>query len=94
MREGTKKLFPTEYGKFVAAMIQTREENNLPMILRLDDIRDYTLKDLEDTFADFSRDTGLELTGMVTLNYNSGKLCLELKVDYPEIRTEKEIPLQ
>ncbi len=48
MMEGTKKLFPKDYEQFKEAMISAANDNSLPVSLQLDDIRDYTLKDLQD----------------------------------------------
>ncbi len=50
MQEGTKKLFPTDYDRFKETMISAANDNSLPVALQLDDIRDYTLKGLQDAF--------------------------------------------
>ena len=46
MLEGTKKLFPKDYQRFKDAMISAADDNSLPVTLELDEIRDYTLRDL------------------------------------------------
>ena len=86
MREGTRKLFPKDYERFKKCMIEAAEDNNLPVVLQLDDIRDYTLKDLQDAFSDFSTDTSLELHGHLFFCHDCDKLHLELEVSYD--RTE------
>ena len=43
MREGTKKLFPKDYDRFKENMIEAANDNNLPITLQLDEIRDYIL---------------------------------------------------
>ena len=42
MLEGTKKLFPTDYRKFTEAMVSAADEDELPVELQLDDLKDYT----------------------------------------------------
>ena len=80
MLEGTKKLFPTDYERFKEAMITAANDNSLPVALQLDEIRDYTLKDIQDTFSDFSLETGLEMNGSLFFCHNCGKLHLVLEV--------------
>ena len=80
MQEGTKKLFPTDYDRFKEAMISAANDNSLPVALQLDDIRDYTLKDLQDAFSDFNMDTGLEMNGSVFFCHDCGKLHLMLEI--------------
>ena len=46
----------------------------------LDDIRDYTLKDLQDAFSDFNMDTGLEMNGSVFFCHDCGRLHLMLEI--------------
>lgn len=84
MLEGTKKLFPTDYEKFKAAMIEAANEDTLPVALQLNEIKNYTLKDFEDTFAEFQRDTGLEITGSFFICQDCGQLHVLIEVDYPE----------
>ena len=80
MREGTKKLFPKDYDRFKENMIEAANDNNLPITLQLDEIRDYTLQDLQDAFSDFNLDTGLELNGSLFLCHDCGKMHLLLEV--------------
>ena len=80
MQNGTRKLFPTDYEKFKEAMISAANDNELPIGLQLDDIRDYTLKDLQDTFSDFNLETGLEMNGSLFFCHDCGKLHLLLEV--------------
>ena len=80
MLEGTKKLFPTDYERFKEAVITAANDNSLPVALQLDEIRDYTLKDIQDTFSDFSLETGLEMNGSLFFCHNCGKLHLVLEV--------------
>ena len=63
MLAGTKRLFPTDYQRFKESMIEAANDNSLPVMLQLDDIRDYTLKDLQDAFSEFNMDTDLEMNG-------------------------------
>ncbi len=80
MLEGTRKLFPTDYHRFRDAMIEAANYNNLPVCLQLDDIGDFTLKDLQDTFADFTDDTGLEMNGSLFFCHDCRKMHLVLEV--------------
>lgn len=80
MQNGTRKLFSTDYEKFKEAMISAANDNELPIGLQLDDIRDYTLKDLQDTFSDFNLETGLEMNGSLFFCHDCGKLHLLLEV--------------
>lgn len=80
MLNGTKKLFPKDYQSFKEAMISAANNNSLPVCLQLDDIRDYTLNDLQDTFSDFNMDTGLEMNGSLFLCHDCGKLHLILEI--------------
>lgn len=89
--EGTKRLFPTDYENFVNAMIEAAEEDELPIMLQLDDIKDYTLKDIQDMFFEFKQDTGLDIEGHLFTCEECGRLHLLLEVDYPE---EDNLPLQ
>ena len=81
MREGTKRLFTKDYDKFKESMIEAANENNLPISLQLDDVGDYTLKDLQDAFDDFNMDTSLELTGHLYFCQKCKKLHLIIDVD-------------
>lgn len=89
MLKGTKRLFPTDYQKFVDTMIAAAEEDELPVGLQLDEIRDFTLKDLQDMFYEFHQDTGLEITGTLFLCDECGRLHLLLEVnnEYDEDET-------
>ncbi len=80
MQDGTRKLFPTDFEKFKEAMISAANDDELPIGLQLDDIRDYTLKDLQDTFSDFNLETGLEMNGSLFFCHDCGKLHLVLEV--------------
>ena len=80
MLDGTKRLFPNDYHRFKENMIEAANDNNLPVVLQLDDIRDYTLKDLQDTFSEFSMDTGLEMNGSLFFCHDCGKLHLVLEI--------------
>ena len=91
MRQGTKKLFPKDYERFIIAMISAEKDNELPVVLRTDDIQDCSLEDLRDLFLDFSLETGLEMSASLALNH-FGKLQLLLEVDQKE--TEKVRYLQ
>ena len=83
MRQGTKKLFPKDYERFIIAMISAEKDNELPVVLRTDDIQDCSLEDLRDLFLDFSMETGLEMSASLALNH-FGKLQLLLEVDQKE----------
>ena len=80
MLEGTKRLFPNDYQLFKENMIEAANDNSLPVMLQLDDIRDFTLKDLQDTFSEFNTDTGLEMNGSLFLCHDCGKLHLVLEI--------------
>ena len=86
MLQGTKKLFPTDYAKFTKAMISAAEDDELPVTLQLDDIKDFTLKDLQDLFLEFHQDTGLDIQGNIFMCNDCGRMHLMLEVDY----TDKE----
>ena len=92
MRQGTKKLFPKDYERFIIAMISAEKDNELPVVLRTDDIQDCSLEDLRDLFLDFSMETGLEMSASLALNHFGGKLQLLLEVNRKE--TEKVRYLQ
>ena len=92
MLEGTKKLFPTYYHRFREAMIEAANDNTLPVCLQLDEIRDYTLQDLQDTFSDFNNDTGLEMNGSLFFCHDCKKLHLVLEISRD--RTEETRILQ
>ena len=80
MLEGTKKLFSKDYDRFREAMIEAADDCALPVTLQMDDIRDVTLRDLQDTFCDFSNDTGLEMNGQVFYCHTCKKLHLVLEI--------------
>ena len=84
MLSGTQKLFPTDYKKFTQAMISAAEDDELPVALQLDDVKDYTLKDIQEMFYEFHRDTSLDIEGRLFLCDDCGKLHLLIEVDYPE----------
>lgn len=92
MRQGTKKLFPKDYERFIIAMISAEKDDELPVVLRTDDIQDCSLEDLRDLFLDFSMETGLEMSASLALNHFGGKLQLLLEVNRKE--TEKVRYLQ
>lgn len=84
MLPGTKKLFPTDYRKFVESMKEAEKEGELPVTLQLEDLKDYTLNDFQDLFIQFQQDTVLDLTGQLFLCEDCGKMHLLLTVDHPE----------
>lgn len=84
MRQGTKKLFPMDYERFIIAMISADKDDELPVVLRTDDIQDCSLEDLRDLFLDFSMETGLEMSASLALNHFGGKLQLLLEVNRKE----------
>ena len=84
MLEGTKRLLPNEYEKFKASMISAADDGELPVTLKLRDIKDFTLKDVQDLFVEFSLETGLEMNGFLSLDDSTGLLQLQVQVDRPE----------
>ena len=88
MLQGTKRLFPTEYESFKDAMTSAAEEENLPIVLQLDDIKDFTLKDFQDAFYEFQMDTGLSIEGHMFICEDCGKLHVAVEVDYPEFEED------
>jgi len=92
MLEGTRKLFPDDYERFKEAMISAANEDDLPVSLQLNDIRDFTLKDFQDAFSDFSMETGLEMNGSLFFCHDCGKLHLVLEITRD--RTEDKRILQ
>ena len=92
MQKGTKKLFPTDYQKFKMAMLEAAKDNSLPVVLQLNDIKDFKLKDFEEAFREFQTDTGLDIEGSFLLCPTCDSLHVMIKVDYPEI--DRTIPLQ
>ena len=84
MRQGTKKLFPKDYERFIIAMISADKDDELPVVLRTDVIQDCSLEDLRDLFLDFSMETGLEMSASLALNHFGGKLRLLLEVNRKE----------
>ena len=80
MLEGTRKLFPDNYERFKETMISAANEDDLPVSLQLNDIRDFTLKDFQDAFSDFSMETGLEMNGSLFFCHDCGKLHLALEI--------------
>ena len=76
MLEGTKRLFPTEYEDFVCAMVEAANKHELPVMIALDDIKDYKLSDFQDLFIEFNLETGLEMSGMMDINEKTGRLEL------------------
>jgi hypothetical protein len=84
MLEGTKRLMPSVYEKFKASMLSAADDGELPVTLQLRDIRDFTLKDVQDLFVEFSLETGLEMNGFLSLEDGTGMLLLQVQVDRPE----------
>ena len=84
MLQGTKKLFPTKYAEFKDAMMTAAKEDALPVVLQLDDIKDYTLKDIQDMFHEFQNDTGLNITGTLFICDTCNNLHLLIEVDYKD----------
>ena len=84
MWQGTKKLFPKDYERFIIATISADKDDELPVVLRTDDIQDCSLEDLRDLFLDFSMETGLEMSASLALNHFGGKLQLLLEVNRKE----------
>lgn len=92
MRKGTERLFPTDYEKFKESMLDAAYEEELPVVLQLEDIKDFTLKDIQDLFYDFRTDTSLDINGTLFMCPDCGRLHLLLEVDYPE--TDEKTLLQ
>jgi len=88
---GTKKLFPTDYHIFKEAMIAAAEEDSLPVVLELKDIKNFTLNDFEETFFEFQKDTGLDITGSMAICPDCGRLHVFVEVDYPEEEEENTL---
>ena len=84
MLEGTRKLFPKDYEHFKASMINAADDGELPVTLQLSDIRDFTLRDVQDLFVEFNLETSLEMNGMLFLNDDTGLLQLQVQIDRPE----------
>ena len=84
MLEGTKRLMPNEYEKFKVSMISAADDGELPVTLQLSDIKDFTLKDVQDLFVEFNLETGLEMIGLLSLDDSTGMLKLQVQVDRPE----------
>lgn len=89
MLPGTKKLFPTDYRRFVESMMEATEKDSLPVTLQLDDLKDYTMMDLQDLFIEFQQDTNLGIIGQLHLCEDCGKMHLQLIVDHPEVKPKK-----
>ena len=85
MLAGTKKLFPTDYKDFTEAMIEAAEDDELPVALQLDKLDNITLKDIQDMFYDFTKDTSLNITGALFMCEDCGKLHLLVEVTPPKI---------
>ena len=85
MLEGTKKLFPTDYKKFKEAMLEAANDASLPVALQLNDIKKFTLKDFQDAFTEFRKDTGLDITGSFFLCPTCENLHVMIEIDYPQI---------
>ena len=75
---------PSVYEKFKASMLSAADDGELPVTLQLRDIRDFTLKDVQDLFVEFSLETGLEMNGFLSLEDGTGMLQLQVQVDRPE----------
>ena len=84
MLEGTRKLFPKDYEHFKASMISAADDGELPVTLALRDIRDFSLKDIQDLFVEFNLETSLEMTGLLDLDEDTGMLQLRVRIDRPE----------
>lgn len=91
MLEGTKRLFPTDYERFKDAMIEAANNEELPISLQMDEIQNFTLKDFQDTFYEFERDTGLSIIGSLFICPECGRLHVLIEVDYSDT---DNIPLQ
>ena len=91
MRKGTRKFFPTDYKDFVSSMIEAAENDELPVLMRLDDVNGYSFNDVKDLFEDFVSDTGLEIGGHFYICNECLQLHFALEINYPE---ENNIPLQ
>ena len=90
--DGTKKLFPTDYERFKAAMIKAADEKELPVMLQMSSSDDFTIKDFQDLITDFQMETSLEMQGSFFLCDDCKTMHLILTVDYPEKHIS--IPLQ
>ena len=84
MLEGTKKIFPNDWNRFLASMIDAAEQDNLPVALQMDDISGLDLKDIQDVFNDFQNATGLDMTGHLFICPDCGRLHLLVEVDYKD----------
>ena len=85
MLTGTKKLFPTDYKDFTEAMIEAAEEDELPVALQLDNLNDIALKDIQDMFYDFKKDTSLDITGALFICEDCGQLHLLVEITQPKL---------
>ena len=84
MLPGTKKIFGDSYEEFKSAMIHAAEFDELPVGLQHEDPYEYTMKDLQQLFFEFNRDTSLEMTGAIYMCPDCKKLHLILEVNYSD----------
>ena len=86
MLDGTKKIFPTEYEKFVETTVFAAEEDQLPIAFQCDEefIKDITAQDVHDLIYEYHRDSGLDLTATYFMCNHCKKLHLLFEVNYPE----------
>lgn len=70
-------------------MLEASQGDELPVMLQLDDLKDFSFRDLQDLFIDFSRDTDLDIYGHLHLCEECGKMHLQLEVDHPEEKPKK-----
>ena len=88
MLNGTKKLFPTDFGIFVNDMTEEAKSNNLPIYLTYSasDVSNITGQDCFDLIFDFEKATGLSMDCIFSLQKDTGK-TLDLVIDWPEQQT-------
>ena len=89
MKNGTKKLFPTDYEAFKTAMFEAAEMDEFPIMLEVHHPEKFTFKDFQELIEDFRMDTGFNMEGHFCACTDCGKLHVFVEVDYLDIEQDE-----
>lgn len=87
MYKGTKNFFGKDYEDFKKEMIEAANDNELPVSFQYANPLNLTFEDIDSAFIEFEFETGLSISGNISMCQECGFTHLEIVIDYPKQKT-------
>ena len=86
MNEWKTKFFDSSasYDEFIDGLIESFEDDDLPIVVTIEDMEDVRIKDIEHMLRAIHRDTSFEVESTLYICSNCDKLHMTLLVDKPD----------